>query len=77
MTLSVTLEELQGLKKGLHRLIKHKRDNVKNITKRLGNDPEDAEVTTIRKQMIERRERDIKEAQALLDSLDALSVEVK
>ena len=69
MTITVTPQEAEGLRKGLVRLIKHKRDNIKNIRKNLEKDPANAEATAIRLGMIERHERSIAQAESLLNDL--------
>ena len=75
MRMTVTPEEAATLRRGLCRLIKHKESNVKNIMKNLEKDPADAEVTAIRRGMLERRERSIAQAKSLLEDLNHVSVE--
>lgn len=69
MILTVTPQEVAGLRKGLARLIKHKRDNIRNIRRKMEEEPSNAEANAIRIGMIERRLRSIVEAEGLLAQL--------
>lgn len=75
MQITVTMQEASNLRKGLHSFIKHKKANVKNIQKNLAKDGEDAEVTTIRRQMLARREADIRWAEQMLEDLSHIGQE--
>ena len=69
MILTVTPQEVAGLRKGLARLIKHKRDNIRNIRRKMESEPSNTEANAIRIGMIERRLRSIVEAEGLLAQL--------
>ena len=75
MKLTVTPPEAQGLRKGLQRLIKHKKQNIASIRRKIEAEPANAEANAIRAGMIERRERSIAEAEHLLAQLNAVKVE--
>lgn len=75
MTLTITPPEAQGLVKGLQRLIKHKKQNIASIRRKIEAEPDNAEANAIRAGMIERRERSIAEAEHLLAQLNAVKVE--
>jgi len=75
MTLTITPQEADGLRKGLARLIKHKRENIACIRRKMEADPANAEANAIRTGMIERRLRSIVEAERLIRDLQLVSVE--
>jgi len=75
MTLTITPQEADGLRKGLARLIKHKRENIACIRRKMEADPANAEANAIRTGMIERRLRSIVEAEALMAQLKVVNAE--
>ena len=78
MTITCTFEESRMIRKGLKHFIKAKKSQIKNVSKHLGEEPDNEEATAIRQKMIERRTDDIIRAQALLDDLDHIAgVEAK
>jgi hypothetical protein len=75
MTLTITPQEADGLRKGLARLIKHKRENIACIRRKMEADPANAEANAIRTGMIDRRLRSIVEAEALMAQLKVVNAE--
>ena len=75
MTLTITPQEADGLRKGLARLIKHKNQNIACIRRKMEADPANAEANAIRTGMIERRLRSIVEAEALMAQLKVVNAE--
>ena len=74
MTLTVTPQEANGLKKGLARLIKHKNQNIKCILKKIESDPLNQEANAIRRGMVQRRLNSIAEAEELLKQLNIINI---
>ena len=74
MTLTITPQEAEGLRKGLARLIKHKNQNIKRILKKMESDPFNQEANAIRKGMVQRRLNSIAEAEELLRQLNVINV---
>ena len=74
MTLTITPQEAEDLRKALAHLIKHKNQNIKCILKKMESDPLNQEANAIRKGMIQRRLNSIAEAEVLLRQLNVISV---
>ena len=61
------------LRKGMKALIKCKKASIRNIERHIAEDPEDAEVTEIRRRMIATREDTVAHAQSILADLDHIT----
>lgn len=75
MQIIVDTQEALRLRRSLQVYIKRKKAGIKNIQKNLAKDNDEAEVTQIRKEMLARREADLKWAESLLNDLSRITDE--